>query len=246
MKRIAQTFLERVYLLSAARNIVDDLGLLKRKLGRIDSRLIEDYDYTHRVKKLHIGCGNHILKNWLNSDFLPRSNKILHLDATQLFPIESHTFNYVFSEHMIEHISYSEGRSMLTECHRILKNNGKIRISTPDLSFLIDIYGSNKSEILKQYIEWSMNESMHSTENSSSHAAFVINNFVRSWGHTFIYDEDTLRLSFKKAGFSKIMKCDLQVSEDEELQNLENEERMPPGFVRLETITLEATKNEER
>ena len=247
MKSAARKLLKDIYLYNAAIALIDGLGLfgrfLKRKWSGIDRRILEHYSQTQLVKKLHIGCGDHGIKDWLNADFLPSSKEILHLDATKPFPIKSNTFNYVFSEHMIEHISYDQGRQMLDECYRILKVNGKIRIATPDLSFLIRLYGSKKSDLQERYIEYWTDRFIEKCEPSYYHATFVINNFVREWGHTFIYDEELLRLSLEKSGFSAIVKCELNESEDEVLQNLENEERQPPGFLRLETITLEGTKS---
>jgi hypothetical protein len=58
----------------------------------------------------------------------------------------------------------------------------------------------------------------------------------------FIYDEKTLRSSLEKAGFADIVRCDLNESKDESLRKLENENRMPEGFVKLESFTLEGTK----
>ncbi len=141
---------------------------------------------------------------------------------------------------MIEHISYSGGFNMLSECYRILKNNGKIRISTPDLQFLIDLYKKDKSKLQDEYIKWSTNNCIKSAPYAD--ATFVINNFVRDWGHLFIYDEKTLRSSLERAGFTNIVKCELNCSENKELLNLENDTRMPKGFLKLETFTLEATK----
>jgi hypothetical protein len=65
---------------------------------------------------------------------------------------------------------------------------------------------------------------------------------VRDWGHTFIYDEKILRFSLEKAGFKEITKFELNESEDEILRNLENERRLPEGFLSLESFTLEGIK----
>jgi hypothetical protein len=65
---------------------------------------------------------------------------------------------------------------------------------------------------------------------------------VRDWGHQFIYDEKTLRLSLERAGFTNIVRCDLNHSEIDSFKNLENESRLPAGFLKLETLTLEGTK----
>ena len=72
--------------------------------------------------------------------------------------------------------------------------------------------------------------------------AFVINNFVRDWGHQFIYDEKTLRATMERAGFKKITRRELNESDAAALRNLEDTNRMPERFLRLESFTLEGTK----
>ena len=213
-----------------------------RKIARIDKKLIEHYLGQQKTRKLHLGCGGNIIDGWLNSDLFPLSNDVVHIDVTKTYPFDDETFDYVFSEHMIEHISHAQGQHMLKQCFRVLKHGGKIRISTPDLSFLILLYQSDKSELQQKYIKWA-------TETFTDTApycedTFVINNFVRDWGHTFIYDEKVLSFSLEKAGFKEITKFSLNESEDEILRNLENEKRMPEGFLRLESFTLEGTKRQ--
>jgi predicted SAM-dependent methyltransferase len=141
---------------------------------------------------------------------------------------------------MIEHVPYSDGLFMLKECYRILKKNGKLRISTPDLAFLINLYSPQKSQLQQQYIEWSMRKYMLDAPYSDD--TFVINNFVRAWGHSFIYDEKSLRAAMEHAGFSEIVKFNINDSNDVALRNLEYDDRMPLGFLQLETVTLEGTK----
>ena len=206
----------------------------------MDNGIIERYFSSHEIRKLHIGCGGHILDGWLNADLFPQSSIVLHLDATEPFPLGNEEFDYIFSEHMIEHISYSQGLQMLFECYRILRKNGKIRISTPNLAFLIDLYKEEKSDLQKDYIKWATDQFIRFAPCYDD--TFVINNFVRDWGHKFIYNEKILSASLRKAGFTRVARYELSESEDEALQNLENEKRMPEGFLRLETITLEGTK----
>jgi predicted SAM-dependent methyltransferase len=129
---------------------------------------------------------------------------------------------------------------MLTECYRILKPNGKIRISTPDLSFLVDLYREPKTTLQKEYITWSARKYMKNKEMGID--TFIINNFFQAWDHQFIYDEKILRLSLQKAGFCEIVRCSLQASGDPVLRNLENEGRMPQDYLRLETLTMEGTR----
>jgi predicted SAM-dependent methyltransferase len=240
MRKLAEHIIRKIYLNGFVKRLFQNLIATKRHISRVDSAIIERYFAEREIKKLHIGCGKNILSDWLNSDFFPYGDNILHLDATDTFPFANDTFDYVFNEHMIEHISYSNGLAMLSECYRVLKNNGKIRISTPNLQFLIDLYKDNKSELQKEYIKWATDSFIEGAPYYDD--TFVINNFVRDWGHLFIYDEKTLHSSLEKAGFTKIIRCDLNESKDKSLRNLENEKRMPKGFLKLESVILEGTK----
>jgi predicted SAM-dependent methyltransferase len=211
-----------------------------RQFGRIDRQIVNNYLQYNQIRKLHIGCGHNILDGWLNSDYQPVPTDILELDATKTFPFDDNKLDYIFSEHMIEHITYPEGLSMLTECFRVLRQNGSIRVSTPNLPFLLDLYRSDKSGQQQEYIKWATDNFIAGTDYYDD--TFVINNFVRDWGHQFIYDEKTLRTSLEKAGFTNITRCDLNQSQEESLRNLENESRLPPGFLQMETLTLEGKK----
>jgi hypothetical protein len=87
----------------------------------------------------------------------------------------------------------------------------------------------------------------HSTDTHIKYApyyedTFVINNYVRNWGHTFIYDEKVLRYALEKVGFVKIAKFNVCESHDKELQNLENVSRKPAGLIGLESLVIEGVK----
>jgi predicted SAM-dependent methyltransferase len=213
---------------------------VNRPLGFVDRDIATRYLAQSEEPKLHIGCGDHGLAGWLNTDFFPASRDIVFLDATRPLPFKDETFAYVFSEHMIEHIPYGDGLTLLAECYRVLIPGGKIRISTPDLAFVIDLARTDKSELQRAYIEWMSHEYIGNVQGDK--AGFVINYFVRGWGHTFIYDESTLRGAMTAAGFTEIVRCGLLESDHAALRNLENEARLPPGFLRLETFTLEGSK----
>jgi predicted SAM-dependent methyltransferase len=143
---------------------------------------------------------------------------------------------------MIEHMRYQDAVNMLEECYRILKRPGKIRISTPDLAFLVQLYRTDKSPLEQEYIAWANRSFVKDAPDDNE--VFVINNFMRDWGHTFIYDENTLTAAMAGAGFTNISKCHLRYSKDDAMCNLENLERIPVKFLELETITLEGTKTE--
>ncbi|HVG20322.1 MAG TPA: methyltransferase domain-containing protein [Blastocatellia bacterium] len=223
----------------AATSIFLRFRRLSRIVFPVDQMVIKKYMSTVQVRKLQIGSGTNFIQGWLNSDIDPLKGMI-KLDVTKTFPFNDSVFDYIYCEHMIEHFYYTEGVKILSECYRILKSNGKIRVATPDLPFLVELYRANKTELQKKYIEWSTDSFIPTAPFYAD--TYVINNYFRDWGHKFIYDEKVLRFAMKEVGFTNIIRCLLNESEDKELQGLEYVGRMPDGFLELETFILEGTK----
>ncbi len=219
------------------RNLYREFVRLGRQVAGKDRRKIRSYLAGTGEKKLVLGCGSSILQGWLNADFEPVSDEVVYLNVTVPFPFPDGVFECVFSEHMIEHISYADAQFMLRECLRVMKPGGRIRISTPNLQFLFDLYRSDKSPLQQEYIQWSANR--WGAKEQDTH---IINFYVREWGHCFIYDEKALREALEEAGFTDLERCELNGSRWPALKNLENESRMQPGFLKLETLTMEGTK----
>lgn len=270
MRRLLRKILRRAWnLYYEAEVLVASRNWLRRHFLRgfrpVNTRAISRYFLDHDVRKLHIGCGENVLDGWLNTDvFWWGRRNVRYLDAASRFPFgDEYRFDYVFSEHQIEHFPLSIGLAMLEECFRILKPGGKIRITTPDLRFLIGICREDKSAIEKEYVDWTVNRSALPPRSAIEREyadwvanrsalpprlrsvpsdAFVVNRFMRSWGHQFIYDEKTLSLALLSAGFSDVTRCALNESGDDALRGIEHESRLPRGCLALESMTLEATK----
>lgn len=216
----------------------------RRRFGRLDRQLIEQYVETSMSRRLHLGAGNHELTDWLNSDLYPDSKSSIHLDVTCRFPLPDRSFQYIFSEHMIEHLSYREGEAMLRECFRVLEPGGVVRISTPDLTVLLNLFQDCSSPTSKRYMDWHLDwinrdDAGNAPERTPT---FVLNNFMRDWGHQFVYDNKTLSDLLRRCGFESIVQCRLNESEHEPLRLLENEARAPAGLIQWETMTLEGLK----
>lgn len=203
-------------------------------------RIAADYLARHRPAKLNIGCGTNPLPGWLNSDcaaIIPRG--VLYLDATQRFPIPSASFDFVFSEHMIEHVPLSGAVNMLRECHRVLRSGGRIRVATPRLEFMLEML-TNPADEHRGYADYHY-EGL-TEEPAVRTPARILNDYQRMWGHEFIYDEATLRLLLERAGFVNLRVEAVNESNDPNFRGIENDGRMPEGMLALTTLILEGDK----
>ena len=210
-----------------------------RAVTRGNERLASRYLAATHVPKLHIGCGGNALPGWLNTELDPKGDEIF-LDATKPFPFANDQFHFIYSEHMIEHVDWVQGGVMLRECWRVLKPGGIIRLVTPDLQQLTRLLSGPLTELEQSYLDYCVRT--FGLPAGPNRAVHVVNNFMRAWGHQFIYDEHTLREQLLGAGFTDVRTAPLEESAYRELTGIAKLDRMPAGFVALESLVLEACK----
>lgn len=182
-------------------------------------RQIQAYIESHDIRKLQIGAGSNGLKGWLNTTLYPFDEGMVYMDGTTPFPIPDNTIDYVFSEHVIEHVEFEQGMFLLKECLRTLKSGGRIRIATPDLAKIIAIYTNPNGNAQQQYIKWIMDT--FRPQIGEYNPAHVINQSFHGWRHFFIYDQPTLKQAFEDAGFVDVKRYTPNKSDDEHLNNIE-------------------------
>jgi SAM-dependent methyltransferase len=233
-------------LVSAGRQLPSDLQKLKGSVGR--RTVIRRYLTEHRTRKMQIGTGPNELPGWLNTDFAPRTASIVYLDATKPFPLPNASFDFIFSEHMIEHVTFEQGLRMLTECGRVLLSGGVIRIATPNLERIAALETCRPSADQERYVTWAIDnhvpfalEPRHST--APYRPSYVINNFFWGFGHYFVYDPSTLADALKASGFSDVTSFEPGKSNLPELSGLEHHATIiGDEFNQFETMVLQATK----
>ncbi len=190
--------------------------------------------------KLQIGAQGNPISGWLNTDILPKSNNVVYLDASKPFPIESNTFNYIFSEHMIEHITFAEAEIMISECYRILKPGGKIRLATPNVRSMVALFEEKLSSDQTEYIN---HMKKFFDPSLPDDPVFAINQMFYGFHHKFIHSKESLTYLLRKNRFKSISFPQVMESTDTNLKSIEQHAKeIGDKFNRLETIVIEASK----
>jgi predicted SAM-dependent methyltransferase len=96
-------------------------------------------------KNLNLACGSIFVvsEEWENCDFSPMNKHVKHIDLLARFPYLNETFDSIYCSHFIEHISLDDLCEFFSECLRVLKPNGIIRIVLPDFENIVREYLSN-------------------------------------------------------------------------------------------------------
>jgi len=197
--------------------------------------------------KLHFGCGRNILEGWLNLD-LPGTN------VAKPLQFEDGTVDFIFHEHLLEHLDEVDGFNFIKECHRILNPGGVLRITCPCIDGIVWVYQNWDS------IPPSPWKKRHGDRNRFINNAI---HFQTAWykgkrfdlrgnpiklnnpatAHKFLYDKEALRRKLVQVGFATIVRSVKRESTHPELRGLES--RFGGNFKHFPKeleIILEATK----
>ena len=130
-------------------------------------------------------------------------------DLTRGLPgVKDNSVKFIFSEHFIEHLTLSEFRSLLRECFRVMEVGGVIRLSTPNLRVLCNLY--LQGDISYWAPTWEPKTPCQ-----------LMNEGMRLWEHKFLFDEHELTAQLLEVGFVNVEPAPWHDSRYEELRGLE-------------------------
>lgn len=177
---------------------------------------------------LNLGCGKNRLKNWFNTDL---KDELFPIDATKLLPFNDESFEYVYSEHMVEHLAEEDGHKLFEEIYRVLRPNGVFRLALPTQEMF--------ERITAGYLNWHFDQF---NPNAPRTKEQLIIDFKTMWGHQKIYSVHELIQILNEIGF-KVKQCEIGESEHTPLRNIERHGDIIGDYNnRIETTIIEATK----
>lgn len=215
---------------------------------RSQKTIINSYINNNEIKRLQIGCGPNLFEGWLNTD-LNCNDKIAYLNAGNKFPIDSDSFDFVYSEHLFEHLKVEQQLNMLSESYRILKKGGILRIAMPNIDFLFNVFANTTIPENIDYVDWTVQNMPHLravknlVSDKEEHYIYVINNFFKAWGHQVIHNVSSISKLAFQCDFSQVRECAVGQSEVSFLQNIEKHGTVIPERINLvETMVVEIIK----
>lgn len=164
--------------------------------------------------KLHMGCGHQRLAGWINVDSNRSCKPDLVADLAKPFPFKSNSVDYIHSEDFLDQIELADAYVFFQESHRILKDNGVMRILTPNLYEFAKRYFKSDKGLIKLW-----NREVGIPLRTGTHCE-VFNLGMRLLGHRFLYDEQTLTHVLMECGF-RPKKVKYQSSDEKELCGLD-------------------------
>lgn len=161
------------------------------------STLQERFNLNSTNKYLNLVSGPRGLdkNSWVNIDGYTDTNVHYLCNFNKALPFADETFDGIFCEHVVEHFDFEHGVKMITECRRILKKGGIIRIIVPDGKIIIDSYTNNPQKIV-EYKKCESGTAMEAVNKS----------FYQRYEHQCIYDSAYMNYMLIKAGFRESRK----------------------------------------
>lgn len=97
---------------------------------------------------LNLGCGKRYHKSWTNVDFIAIGDDVIAHNLINGIPFEDDAFEVVYHSHVLEHFNKTNGLAFISECYRVTKIGGIIRVAVPDLEKIIQEYQRNLERAL--------------------------------------------------------------------------------------------------
>lgn len=146
--------------------------------------------------KICFGSGGVALDGWIHADWNIACRPTVVADCGAGLPFADAVADFVHSEDFLDQLPIQRAEVFIDECHRILRPDGVMRLLTPDLRELVELYLRNDPRLLEL---WETGVGLPLRTRTLGE---VVNEGIRRCGHEFVYDETTLRALVEPRGFA--------------------------------------------
>ena len=168
----------------------------------------------HDKIKINLGSGHWKFDDWVNVDLDIESAPDVCANLSGGLPFASGSVALMHTEDFIDQLELEQAAEFLQECHRILAPGGVLRVLTPDMHQLTDLYLNDPEKLTRMWKDFVGVPLQLDT------AGEIFNIGMRFAGHTFLYDEETFKTLTARCGFDA-RRVEFQQSEIPALQGLD-------------------------
>jgi len=174
--------------------------------------------------RLNFGCGKNKLDGWKNYDS--------EVDIRKPLPFDDGVAEYVFAEHVVEHVTSPEAFGFFEESFRVLEEGGSIRITVPCVTQALE-------RSTPEYCNWVFRKGW----SKSPLMRDAIRPLIVGHGHQSLWTRELLETCLTVAGFSRILHFEARQSSEPTLLFVEGHGRVIGHvFNEIESISVEGTK----
>lgn len=205
-------------------NIRNRVHLVIHRINSLNFLLKLTY-FRHLITCIYLACASQSkirigeskkFTGWISTNYQVFATHFL--DATsKIYFVKD--LQYIYADNVIEHLSLDQGQSMLENMFKSLRIGGKIRLATPDLKSISSVYLKKNELMLSQYKNDLKNHNLR-----IEYFPDLLRTTFNAFGHHkgYIYDFETLHTILVKIGFREVELFRPGLSNDINLQNLEN------------------------
>jgi predicted SAM-dependent methyltransferase len=164
--------------------------------------------------KINLGSGHWKLEDWVNVDIDRESQPDVCANLAGGLPFANGVARLMHTEDFIDQLELPQAAEFLRECHRILIPGGVLRVLTPDMRKLAQLYLDDPHQLKTLW------KSFVGVPLALDTAGEIFNIGMRFAGHTFLYDEETFKALTARCGFDA-RRVEYQQSEIPELRGLD-------------------------
>ena len=216
--------------------ITSELRVAMRRM--FTSRSTRKRLVSQRDCRVNIGCGKNPIQGWINLDVISHPG-VYFWDCRSGLPFSDCSVAAIYSEHFFEHLDLeTEARPFLRECLRCLQRGGVLRIVVPDAGAYLRAYSGSWETLSKMRpLGYTANgwrdgwlQRVYQTKMQFLNAIFR-----QGYEHKYAYDDETLVLVMREAGFADPIVQHFGISIDPKMASDRNERR-------TESLYVEAVK----
>ena len=146
--------------------------------------------------KLELGSGNKKGKNdWTTVDI---NDADINWDLKNGIPLSNNSVDKIYSSHLLEHIPFEQLMILLEKCRNVLKVGGEFLVCVPNFRFYADSYKEGK--MFRDRETW-WKDAFIDTGSAIDQINYIA--YMKD-EHKYMFDEENLVNTLKKAGFSDV------------------------------------------